>query len=426
LGSKILQNAKRRKEKPRLEYRGIKIHESVNLRNKNGDYNKLIKKGLDQFIDYFKKNNHALLSEYIKSHSKVLIDFKCGHDPHWTYPITYKKGHGCPRCAIETNAEKYSEEAKREFISILEARGHILLSPYKTSHEKVLIDFKCGHEPYLITPDSYKNKNSGCLECCRENMRKRSREKSEKSAEEFTSLVKENGHMLLTPYGKNNMEKVLIDFQCEHEPHWTTPVSYKYGYRCPKCGNLKVTEVKHKKSERLLKRAIKKNNHILLSDYVDVKTKVLIDFQCGHTPHWVTPDSYRHNDSGCPKCSQSKGERIICQWLEKNEIFHENRYILPNKNYLYDIFIPSENLIIEVHGIQHFKEIEFFNMRTLKQEQENDRKKRKYAESLGFKYIEVDYREGIPELTLERFLYKFNQIRKAIKTKPQYEQLCLF
>ena len=49
---------------------------------------------------------------------------------------------------------------------------------------------------------------------------------------------------------------------------------------------------------------------ILKSEYKGNFVKVLIDFGCGHEPHWITPAKYKSN-VGCPKCSTSKGENSV-------------------------------------------------------------------------------------------------------------------
>ena len=101
-----------------------------------------------------KANNHKLLSEYINKSTKVLINFNCGHEPHWTTPDNYKKGKRCPKCA-----GKCPEQAKKELIDLLKANNHILKSEYINNKTKVLIDFNCEHEPHWIRPNNYKNGN---------------------------------------------------------------------------------------------------------------------------------------------------------------------------------------------------------------------------------------------------------------------------
>lgn len=61
----------------------------------------------------------------------------------------------------------------------------------------------------------------------------------------------------------------------------------------------------------------------------------------------------------------------------------------------YDFYIPEYNMIIEVHGSQHYKETGRKEARNLIEEQENDRIKRELALANGIKYyIELDCRES--------------------------------
>lgn len=112
----------------------------------------------NDFFEMLNNNGHKLLSEYVDVKTKVLIDFYCGHEPHWLDPHNYKHGKGCPRCV-----GKYGQ-AKEDFIKTLKNKGHLLLSEYKNRHTKVLIDFKCGHEPHKITPGNYIS-GKGCPMC---------------------------------------------------------------------------------------------------------------------------------------------------------------------------------------------------------------------------------------------------------------------
>ena len=380
----------------------------------------------EEFFALIEENKHQVLSEYKGSHKKILIDFQCGHEPNWTYPTTYKKGHECPECHFELISIKHSEQNRKEFPSLVESRGHKLLTPYgKNGSEKVLIDFKCGHDPKWIVPLNYKYADSGCLDCSRENLAQRMRLKSKENAKEFPSLVESNGHVLLTPYGKNNMEKVLIDFKCGHDPQLSSPALYKSGKRCLECARVIFRASNFKKGKKLLMKKLKENNHILLTEYTGAKEKILIDFQCKHEPHWITPDSYK-SGSGCPKCSESKGEKIIREWLEENNINYVTQYMLPNKLWRYDFYIPSKNLIVEVQGLQHYKFVEYFHRtkENFYKQANNYNNKWAYARlKLGINFIEVNYKEGKPELALERFIEAYNEYRRIEESEKQLSLL---
>lgn len=66
------------------------------------------------------------------------------------------------------------------------------------------------------------------------------------------------------------------------------------------------------------------------------------------------------------------------------------------ENKRYDFYIQSYNMIIEIHGEQHYKKNGFNRLRrTLTEEQSNDRLKKDLALSNGIKqYIEIDSRES--------------------------------
>ena len=131
---------------------------------------------------------------------------------------------------------------------------------------------------------------------------------------ELIDLLKANDHKLLSEY-INNKTKVLIDFNCEHEPHWITPDNYKNGKRCPKCAGKCPEQAKEELIELL-----KANNHKLLSEYINNKTKVLINFNCGHKPNWIRPNNYK-NGNRCPLC-KNKGEATMRKLIKDkaNEI----------------------------------------------------------------------------------------------------------
>ena len=344
------------------------------------------KQAEEEFLNLLRRNNHKLLSEYINNTTKVLINFNCGHDPHWVSPNSYKSGNRCPKCS-----GLCPKQAEEEFLNLLRRNNHKLLSEYINNTTKVLINFNCGHDPHWVSPNSYKSGNR-CPKCsglC-----------PKQAEEEFLNLLRRNNHKLLSEY-INNTTKVLINFNCGHDPHWVSPNSYKIGVRCPKCSGLCP-----KQAEEEFIALLTKNNHKSLSKYVNATTKVLINFNCGHDPHWISPASYKIGVR-CPNCKVSKGEKVILDYLTENEFNVVSQYRIDGYNYKYDIYIREYNLIVEVHGRQHYEEVDFFSRRTLEEERMNDYRKEKLAVSKGYNYVAIDYKEHKPELALERFKEKF-------------------
>lgn len=346
----------------------------------------------EDFLQLVKTNGHILLTNYINGKTKVLIDYKCGHKPHLITPDNYKKGVLCPICN-----KNYAPIAKENFENLVKERNHKIVKGYINSKTKVVIDFGCGHKPYEIYPDNYK-KIKMCPICKGRN--------TIASKLDLYNIVEKNNHKLLSEYIKNEI-KVLIDFNCGHEPHWIKPNHYKQGHGCPKCAR---NCSKH--AEQELIESVEKNGYKLLSKYIKSTIPVLIDFNCGHGPQKIKPIDYKIGVR-CTSCSDSRGEVIIREYLtEINVNWHKKyRIITDDTNMsrkIYDIYIPQYNLIVEVHGIQHYEDVMFFSNRTLKEEQDNDLAKENYAKENNYNYMIVDYRETIPELALERFKKKFS------------------
>lgn len=404
--------------KGKVEYRGLKLHESVKLYKKDGEFNKPIKMGLDNLADKLEESNYKTIGFYVNTATNIKALCDKGHEIEIKPNNFVTKNRRCIKCDGQC-----PEEAKKKFYKLAKELRYTILDDYVNAVKSLNAICDKGH-PTKIIPSTFSFNNTKCNECAKIEQSIRQSQEERKS---FPLLVKSNGHILLTAYGKNCDEKVEINFNCGHKPSWIRPSVYKKIKTCPICSIDEGRKKRLKKSEEILIALINSNNHKLLSPFINVTEKVLVDFKCGHKAHRITPHKYKRG-GGCPKCIKSHGVKIINDWLKENGINHCNEYKVLNKRWRYDIYIPCENLIVEVHGRQHYQFEEFFH-RTKKQfikEQENDRKKRKNAESLGYKYIEVDYREHKPELALERFLHQFNEIRGYKSKSMKVEQLSLF
>ncbi|KOS61430.1 zinc-ribbon domain-containing protein [Lysinibacillus agricola] len=101
----------------------------------------------------------------------------------------------------------------------------------------------------------------------------------------------------------------------------------------------------------------------------------------------------------CPVCSDgvSLGEKIMyCLLKELNIDFDYDSAKYWSQGKRYDFYIPSHKMIIEVHGLQHYKEsFERIGGKTLLEEQENDKYKKQLAKENGtMTYIEVDAKKS--------------------------------
>ena len=120
--------------------------------------------------------------------------------------------------------------------------------------------------------------------------------------EEIKEFIHCGKEILLNTYIKDNY--IWLKIQTEDQIIYDTNLK---GYKKMLTSRNKFNEI------------VNKNNHILLSSYIDAKRKVLIDFNCGHPPNYITPNSYL-NGTRCPYCSNRVIKPYIndCYTLRKD------------------------------------------------------------------------------------------------------------
>jgi hypothetical protein len=100
--------------------------------------------------------------------------------------------------------------------------------------------------------------------------------------------------------------------------------------------------------------------------------------------------------SGCKKCSQSNGEKLISHILNEMNIEFKIEHQFSDCKYKYklkfDFYIPSKNLCIEYNGLQHYKPIEFFGGELYFNEiVKRDKIKEKYCQDNNILLIKIKY-----------------------------------
>lgn len=194
---------------------------------------------------------------------------------------------------------------------------------------------------------------------------------------------------------------------------WDTAVyNLINGSHCPKCRSEKLSQNMRYTKEEIDKLIKDKNNTVVcIGEYITTHRNALFKcLKCNHefraTPHNVI------QGSGCPHCAKSKGEILIKDCLEENDISYE-----PQKKFdgligvggrklSYDFYLPNQNILIEFQGRGHYEPICFHNREGLTAEeqfvkqQEHDKRKKEYAANNGYKLLEISYQQmkNIPEI----------------------------
>lgn len=117
--------------------------------------------------------------------------------------------------------------------------------------------------------------------------------------------------------------------------------------------------------------------------------------KCGH--EWKSIiNNIARLDQWCPKCSMSKGEKRILEYLEKNKIYNIQEKTfdgLNSKNNAplrYDFYLPDFNMIIEYDGLQHDKWIKsWMSKKEFDTLQYHDKLKNDYADKNNIRLLRI-------------------------------------
>ena len=334
--------------------------------------------------------------------SKTKIKIICPKHGVWeaTFGNIYYRKSGCPECNIRTKPltkTLFIKKAKE----VHGDKYDYSLMDYKNNYTKIKIICP-KHGAFEQNPTSHLQ-GCGCPKCAIED--------TTISEEKFLLAVKNNNQYFTT----------WKDY-CERKRIGTIE---KFRAICKMCGSEQMISYAHLKSKKQPKccRQLKAKEQYLkkakiihgdkydysLVDYKNNKTKVKII--CPE--HGVFEQSlinHIDNKCGCPICKESKGEKVIRIWLNKNNIefesqksFDDCKYKKPLK---YDFYIPSKNLLIEYNGEQHYEAVNYFGgKKQFEINKKRDEAKSDYANKHKISLLVIPYWKynNIEDILLEYF-----------------------
>ena len=318
-------------------------------------------------------------------------------------------GYGCPECANKVRANKLrilsksrvkSEEQFRKELSIAQP-NLIPNDTYVNDSTKYHCICEIHNCDVYKSPEKLLRRNQGCNLCSIEHSKCATRYTDESFKEKALSF---NPNLIfLSDYQKI---KSPIKVQCKKCGYIWNPVAEVLVREddhcgCPKCaGNaiLSPDEFKSRLQET-------HPDLTLLNDYVRSNQQVHVRCNdCGFD-FWIIPNKLQQGQH-CPRCKISNGERLIKNYLDKNEVeyTYNTKYDgligVGGRQLSYDFYLPKYNLLIEMQGIQHIQPVDFTYSNNyelanekFRKQQEHDKRKREYAQDHNIPLLEIWYDE---------------------------------
>ena len=342
--------------------------------------------------------NYDLITEnnYKNLHSSVPIICPT-HGIFKQLAYHHKNGKGCPLCSKEKQKQKIRLSTKEVIDRIKKVHGDkydYSLFVYVDMHTKSKIICK-EHGMFMQAPHEH-IKGSGCPYCS-------NRVKITKD------MFLENAHK---KFGNKFTYKIddfidvntQIEIICpKHGSTITTPdkhLSSRFG--CTKCAREHFSKLTTYSRETFIEKAKgiwgDTYDYSLITDENYINTNHKVSIICKKHGVWVQKAKNHLSGQGCPKCSFSRGEKRVEEFLLKFGVEYIHQYkiccnfiFFENSSFRVDFYLPKCNAIIEYNGQQHYKEIPVFNTRNLEQQQERDAYLRKYCKESKIKLIEIPY-----------------------------------
>lgn len=308
--------------------------------------------------------------------------------------------------------------------------GCVLLSKEITKMKETLeFQCKCGNHFYRNFHNIRNQKSYYCNSCSKQQFS----DNCKLSHDDYLKRLSNKGIRNIIPIEKYQTAKTKILHKCTVcNYEWkVAPSNILSGYGCPCCngghcvlGYNDIATTNHEMYQ-LLKN---KDDAYTHTEQSNIPLKFICPY-CGNEIK-MSPATFYQRGLSCRICGDgiSTPNKFVEQILINSSIAYNSEYVFSWSNgKRYDFYLPEHNAIIEVMGIQHYKDGCFGDgCRTLKEEQANDILKEKIALDNGIKnYFKLDCRKSDLKYMRESFVHSnlpaFLQIDENIDYKECFK-----
>ena len=336
---------------------------------------------------------------YVNSNTPIL-HYCTLHNMTWKVrPSDALNGSGCPECwrmRIRNKKKKPVEQYVKELAEV--NPNIVVLEEYVNALTPILHQCKLDNYKWKVTPNSLLS-GHGCPICAGN---------QKKTTEEY-KLELATINPDIEVLGEYDTANVYILHKCKKDGYeWMAkPNNVLQKKGCPMCANKIVSQKLSKTYEQYVEEVLINNPDIeVLEKYINAKTPIL--HKCKKDGYeWMATPSNVLSGKGSPQCKESKGERTVRQWLERNKVIYKSQYKFPDckdKCALpFDFYLPEYNTCIEYDGGQHFFPVNFsgegaeYTEQQFKTTQYRDQIKNKYCADNGITLLRIPYFKNVEE-----------------------------
>lgn len=417
-------------QKPTNHLGGSGCHKCKNIKTSNR-----LRKTKGYFIEKA-KFIHGQKYDYSKtiynlSQKKVIITCLI-HGDFLQSPSAHLQGQGCILCGNKKISE-LQKQTQEEFIAycvkIYKNKYDYSEVKYCGSNQKIKIICRF-HGEFEQTARDHKNGKNGCLKCRQIEFPQRQTLSTDEFIKRAIKIHNDTYRYDKTIYHRME-EKIIIACKI-HGDFLQTPVCHLSGSGCSKCSGkyrkttqefIKQAKVIHGENYTYEKTIFSKNR-----ERVIVTCKKHGDF------NKIAEDLL--NNSGCPACKETKGERTIRKYLNFKRIEYKSNFPIANIgrfDYLIKFYRYGYK-IIEYHGEQHYMPTSFrkktpATLKMLKTNIKRDLKKERWCQKYGFQLLIIPYWEfknidKILEASLNHQPFSYNKPPEKVLEYLKYRKKC--
>lgn len=266
---------------------------------------------------------------------------------------------------------------------------------YKNTKTKIKIICQ-KHGIFEQRPDIHLN-SSGCIKCINEIKKK----DNTKFKDELINLFGDKYNLDNINY--DGYDKA-VELNCPlHGSFHKLPKHILNGSGCQKCNKINADALQKQDIDILINKFNNIHNFYYdysLVDYINVYTKIKII--CPKHGEFLQQPREHLKGASCPKCKNSKGEKIILNYLTNKNInfVTQKQYdeCISNKGYKlrFDFYLSDYNTCIEYDGKQHYHIINYFNgLDGFNERKTNDSIKNSYCQENNITLIRIKYDDDI-------------------------------